>query len=140
MPNSFSASEKASSKFSLLLLRRTTSMSTRSGLMACTTDWNATPSRQLGPKSFTSIPKFLKKEKCENVHFADFAYTNLSDMIYIMMMISKVTYLAAVHCTHWSSAFLALPLNLLTTFLFIGGLPVPELVILSTEELLLDRA
>lgn len=52
----------------------------------------------------------------------------------------KVAYLAAVHCTHRSSAFLALPWNLFTTFLFIGGLPVSELARLSTEELLLERA
>lgn len=50
-----------------------------------------------------------------------------------------VTYLAAVHCTHLSSALLALPWNF-TTFLFMGGLPVSELARLSTDELLLDRA
>lgn len=52
----------------------------------------------------------------------------------------KVTHLAAVHCTHLSRAFLALPWNLFTTFLFMGGLPVSELAMLSTEELLLERA
>jgi hypothetical protein len=50
--------------------------------------------------------------------------------------------LAAVHCTHLSRALLALPWNFLgTTFLFIGGLPVSELLaMLSIEEVLLDRA
>lgn len=51
-----------------------------------------------------------------------------------------MAYFVAVHCTHRSMAFLALPWNLVTTFRFMGGLVVSELAMLSTEEALLDRA
>lgn len=132
MPNSFSASVKASSKFSLLLLLRTLSMSTRSGLMACTTDWNATPSRQLEPKSFTSIPWCLKDTLISS--------SALHTCSILLDCNLDEAYLAAVNCTHLSRALLALPWNFLTTFLFMGGLPVSELAKLSTEELLLDNA
>lgn len=51
-----------------------------------------------------------------------------------------MAYLVAVHCTHRSMALLALPWNLVMTFLFMGGLVVSELAMLSTEDALLDRA
>ncbi len=49
-------------------------------------------------------------------------------------------YLVAVSWTHLSMAFLALPWNFVITLRFIGGLPVSELAILSTEDALLDKA
>ena len=50
------------------------------------------------------------------------------------------TYLVTVYWTHFSSAFLAFPWILVATFRLLGGLAVSELTMLSTEDVLLDRA
>lgn len=51
---------------------------------------------------------------------------------------AEKTHLDAMCCTHLSSALLALPWNLPTIFLFMGGLAISELALLSTDEVLLD--
>lgn len=50
------------------------------------------------------------------------------------------TYLAAVYCTHFNKAFLAFPWILVATFRLLGGLAASELTVLSTEDVLPDRA
>lgn len=67
MPSSVSANKKASCRFSRLGLLHTCSMSTRFGRRALITAKNANPVRQLGPKSFTSIPRRLEMAlKCQS--------------------------------------------------------------------------
>lgn len=61
MPNSVSASKKASRRFSQLGLPHTRSMSTRLGRSAWISAKKAKPVRQLGPKSFTSSLRRLGK-------------------------------------------------------------------------------
>lgn len=60
MPSSVSANRKASCRFSLFGLPHTRSMSTTLGRRAWMTAKNANPVRQLGPKSFTAIPRRLE--------------------------------------------------------------------------------
>ena len=45
-----------------------------------------------------------------------------------------------MYWTQFSSAFLAFPWILVATFRLLGGLAVSELTMLSTEDVLLDRA
>lgn len=67
MPSSVSANKKASCRFSRLGLLHTCSMSTRFGRRALITAKNANPVCQLGPKSFTSIPRRLEMAlKCQS--------------------------------------------------------------------------
>lgn len=68
MPNSVSASKKASCRFSRLGLLNTRSMSTSLGRREWITAKNAKPVRQLGPKSFTSSPKRLEKTRGSQGH------------------------------------------------------------------------
>lgn len=67
MPSSVSANKKASCRFCRLGLLHTRSMSTRLGRRAWITAKNANPVRQLGPKSFTSIPRRLERIEHYNV-------------------------------------------------------------------------
>ena len=62
MPSLVSANEKASLRLSRLGRRWMRSRSTRLGRRAWITAKNAIPVRQLGPKSFTSMPRCLHSE------------------------------------------------------------------------------
>lgn len=135
MPSSVSANKKASCRFSLFGLPHTCSMSIRLGRRAWITAKNANPVRQLGPKSFTSIPRRLKRTEHSNV--VNFAYWVLKRLT------SKggAIYLVAVCWTHLSRAFLAPPCRGGRGFLLTGGLAVSLLLVeLSSEEVLLDKA
>lgn len=125
-------------------------MSTKLGRRAWITAKNANPVRQLGPKSFTSIPRRLekkenhvavkkkkKKSKCEQM-------TRLVMVSYIIsnaFLRSSTTYLVAVCWTHRRRAFLAPPCRSDNGLLLTGELVVSVLLVeLSREELLLDNA